>query len=965
MGRFILSLFFFIILVSSNWACDLNQFNKAIDSGLRMDLGCIPDWSAEIRELENTSDFLAEVFNQIKKNRVDQKITDNHYVILMQICEKVEHQNHIIAQIKYRQALRQYIIDNYDLAIDLFEGAILYWRESEFLDSVQVGKSFLNIGVCHFYNNNMQSADQYLKKTMNEKWPISVRHQVKNLRMLGLVNREKGNFQLAEQYLNFAGNRHMNALGDSLFLATQIYRALGSLNFKFENLDQAEYYFNKSITILNNRVLNDLKIKRQLRSEINNLALTFFEQKQYQKAIDQYGSLLRNNINDMTPEEMTRTKLNIAAAYINQGNLSKAAFLIDEMETFISDGFPQNLIQSYMISKGLLLSKQGKFDQAIEQQKKVLSACCQLDLDRLGVSPVPQIPGVYFDDVYGVLSRLAVTFREQYRNSGHEEDLVKALEYYRVVAEIMDQFKADQFDPKFSVDLGTYNHNLAEEVLELHKDKSEWAAELYDFVEKAKSASLLASIHGADADDYFYKRYPIIQQVSDIKKALLDVEKQLADQNISGDEKIKWQSRQLELNEILIETNKQKFDILKNEESLNELYRNINLEEVQNILQENTTMLSYFVARESPNLYVFLIDKQNVEIVKKKLERSDINRIKEFVEGTSKNRIDDEKWIELNNQVSDILLADVLEKTKESIIIIPDGILSYLPFEMLLTKTSKTSTSFHRLPYLIKEKTISYNFSASIWEEMMKKNSSGRGLLTMAPSFSLDDAMVNSSAIAAVPLAHAQKEVKSIGGIWKSKYEPENKQDFIEDVSRAKITHFAGHAFMNDEVADNSYLAFSSRDDNNDKLFIREIYNMRTPNDLVVLSACNTGQGELKKGEGVMSMARAFAYAGAKSLVYSLWDVNDRSTRKIMEGFYAELKRGATIDEALRTAKLAYLDKAVGQTQHPYYWAGFVAMGDVSMIDHSSNSLYWFLGAGCLLLFALFFGRRHMRQGIK
>ena len=109
-------------------------------------------------------------------------------------------------------------------------------------------------------------------------------------------------------------------------------------------------------------------------------------------------------------------------------------------------------------------------------------------------------------------------------------------------------------------------------------------------------------------------------------------------------------------------------------------------------------------------------------------------------------------------------------------------------------------------------------------------------------------------------------------------------------------------------------------------LQVYEIFNLRLNADLVVLSACETGLGKEVKGEGLIGLTRAFMYAGAPSLVVSLWKVQDLSTAELMVGFYRSLKNGSLSKaEALRQAQLELIRK--GQLAHPYYWAGFVLMG--------------------------------------
>lgn len=96
---------------------------------------------------------------------------------------------------------------------------------------------------------------------------------------------------------------------------------------------------------------------------------------------------------------------------------------------------------------------------------------------------------------------------------------------------------------------------------------------------------------------------------------------------------------------------------------------------------------------------------------------------------------------------------------------------------------------------------------------------------------------------------------------------------------------------------------------------------------MVVLSGCNTGSGKLQKGEGVMSLARAFLYAGCPSIIMTLWNVEDASSASIMVEFYRNIKNGFSKDEALRRAKSKYISEADPMKAHPYYWLGYVSIG--------------------------------------
>jgi CHAT domain-containing protein len=146
------------------------------------------------------------------------------------------------------------------------------------------------------------------------------------------------------------------------------------------------------------------------------------------------------------------------------------------------------------------------------------------------------------------------------------------------------------------------------------------------------------------------------------------------------------------------------------------------------------------------------------------------------------------------------------------------------------------------------------------------------------------------------------------------------------------------------------------------RLYAHEIFQLKLPASMIILSACNTGIGSFTRGEGIASLAKAFRFAGTQATVMSLWKVPDESTAIIMKAFYQHLKKGERKDEALRHAKLDYLDSVTEpELKRQYYWAGFVLMGDTTPIFQIgiSSSLLLILGIiGCIAIGFVFMRRK-------
>ena len=184
-----------------------------------------------------------------------------------------------------------------------------------------------------------------------------------------------------------------------------------------------------------------------------------------------------------------------------------------------------------------------------------------------------------------------------------------------------------------------------------------------------------------------------------------------------------------------------------------------------------------------------------------------------------------------------------------------------------------------------------------------------------------------------------------------------------EKANNYAIIHLAMHGIVNNQQPELSSLAFTEDGDSVENNFwqAHEIAQADLQADLVVLSACETGFGKYEKGNGIASLARAFMYAGANSILVSLWQINDYATAKIMVDFYENLAEGLPKDMALRQSKQRYISEAKGHFAHPAYWSSFVHIGDSQpiKIKKRMNRQWYFVGLFIpFILACIWFGLR-------
>jgi CHAT domain-containing protein len=279
-------------------------------------------------------------------------------------------------------------------------------------------------------------------------------------------------------------------------------------------------------------------------------------------------------------------------------------------------------------------------------------------------------------------------------------------------------------------------------------------------------------------------------------------------------------------------------------------------------------------------------------------------------------------------------------KPSGKILIVPDGILHYLPFEVLERAEAKR--------FLLEDFTIAYAPSVSTYGHLRNQRRSGAGQRSLlafadpvfpkAPAQPAERDLVRGiyerGGVQFVRLPNTRKEVESIASLYKS---TDRKVYFGREATKTaferehlagyRVLHLATHAVIDERVPARSGVVLSGSGAEDGILRVPDVFNLDLDADLVVLSACQTGLGKLVKGEGMVGLTRSFLYAGSSRIAVSLWEVNDMATAELMESFYRGMRGGAAPAAALRGAKLTMLRSARPAYRHPYFWAPFVITG--------------------------------------
>jgi len=378
------------------------------------------------------------------------------------------------------------------------------------------------------------------------------------------------------------------------------------------------------------------------------------------------------------------------------------------------------------------------------------------------------------------------------------------------------------------------------------------------------------------------------------------------------------------------------------------------LNDLNHSILENSTVIRYLFIED--DLYAFVITKSRKNIFMLNFENG-----QETINQLSNDRFDVK---EINSQLHELYqqlwqpFADKI--TTENVIIIPDGMLFNLSFETL---TPSKINNFMELASnsLLAKYNISYNYNLFLLNEHENKIDYSNNFVAFAPEFTRemknkykialhDSIFIDKTYLSLLPQPFNADLIKEYSRLFNgSSFLNENasKQLFINEAKEHKIIHIGTHAESNNVSPELSRLIFAKNANdsisiNNNSLYAYEIYDQDLSSNIAILTACETGKPSYQAGEGMISLAHAFNYAGSESILTSLWKVDEQSSAEIIKLFYKYIAQGLPKDKALRRAKLDYISISEGRTISPQYWAGLVLIGDASPIE-ITNSKMWVL----------------------
>ncbi|MFK7972505.1 MAG: CHAT domain-containing protein [Bacteroidia bacterium] len=366
-------------------------------------------------------------------------------------------------------------------------------------------------------------------------------------------------------------------------------------------------------------------------------------------------------------------------------------------------------------------------------------------------------------------------------------------------------------------------------------------------------------------------------------------------------------------------------------------------------------LLHYFMTDSA--IFTLVLSGDQTLLHRTKLDKSFLDRLKAMgdivkqipeVEGAKSQFISykDHAYFLYQKLIEEPVLQNGLNP--KHLTIIPHGILNTIPFGALISDKSDKITSYKALPYLIKSHSISYTYSATSLLQNRPQDIPFKAL-AISPLFEVQNSTSPTDSVrdGLNPLAWTLEEAQRIYNIYGGKllvHEDATEHNFKKLFDQFGIIHIASHALLDEATPELSRILFTMPTDMQEdgSLFLEEVFGMDFRNKLICLSACNTGQGKLTQGDGLMSLARGFQYAGSPSLMATMWQAQDRSSYMISTQFHEKIAAGKRLDEAMQLSQKQYLNQADALKAHPYYWAHMVIIGETKLPIYNGSSMRLF-----------------------
>lgn len=901
----------------------------------------------------------------------------------------------LFAMTYYNEFKPKIALEEMRKAMDVFSG-VKMTRKGEYIQSAQYGNMSDIYNLAGYYDSALYMLDK--KKALEDKFTNkssieeayifmqrssilglkgNIRQAIVNLREAIRINTEvlgpdhlrtaqcymylaqfiiedNGSFEEAEGYFDRAYNVYSKTYGPNHIGTATVLLNFGNLYLQTNDHSRALEYYQKALEIQRS---NNAPVQvAELHDVIGD---TYIRMGQYQlalKTIDQSISTYKS-IYGADHEFVADTHTLKAAAYKGLEKPDMAMLELQKAENIYTKAFGRRhqKTASLLSEKALISRDRNDITSALQWiQKAIISNSYEFASDKIDENPE------LTDFISGMDMLKYLRLKAQLlRSSSNDISTLQAVQnVYGLTLTVMDELAKAQKNSTDIMYLNSFYGGIYDEALDnlfaLYRDtdKDEFKEQMFQLSERSKAKALELNRSNRNARSYANIPQTVIDQEKQVLEEIAYIRSRLLpSDNMEDEQKQYFENR-------LFRAERERDELLAKLERDHKQYFNLKYEtsiydskEVQKNLTPKEAYLEFH--RTENSLYAFVLKTNTFEVRKVELPTDFDSLIFHFSQAIRLKQPDEHK--RLGGQLYRTTIAPVQDLLDvEKITILPDRALWNINFDLLTQDSHVDSTG-----YLIEKYAISYAYSASLLYDSRPRKSTNKRLLAFSYENQENGAIVSLSTMRDDKLNKipgTAQEIAGLSHIMDGDYyygSSATEKHFKQEAPDYSILHLALHGEVDYEDSDNSKLYFSgSKSDSlqDEILYPFELYNMNLNADLAVLSACETGAGKISSGEGVMSLGRAFQYAGVSSLLLSQWEVSDPVSPVIMASFYENLKAGKDKAQALRLAKLSFLESADNVAASPYYWGGFFILGSTDPIQFESPyNKYLYLWLSLLL----------------
>jgi len=741
----------------------------------------------------------------------------------------------------------------------------------------------------------------------------------------------------------------------------EINHNIGIINYKKANFIVAlEHYKISEITKRNNNLPS-------LGITYNGIAGCYTKLGKLSDAEKYYTLAIQSHLNSPGNNDayLANDYLSYGVLCGETGNFANAKKYIQKAIQINTDPFGEKhpeTAKSYSLL-GDIFQSEGNLKQAtIAYQNAIKASCADFYLDNPAENPE------IFGNCYGpeLLNAMKKKARIMAMNTNNDipntDNLQNSLNTFELCLSLIHKMRNSfgAFESKLyfsNEEKETYGDAIATamKLYRLTKD-SYYKEKAFNYAEKGKSSILLASLRDRKAMQYGGIPDSLTEVEANIHQSIETFQHLILNENKSTSPDIKviqyWNEQLFALKEALqvhihyLEKNFPNYYALKYDD------KTISTASLKANLKPREALIEYCIT--SDRILIFLAKSEQFEVfdIAKPAEfENQVNVLRNYLESKEfyeQKTEQFEEYLAASSYLYQTILKPIEPLIRNhELIIVPDDKLASIPFEVFLTSPVKSASEYNNLPYLIKQYPIGYAYSANL---LFNSHATQTGndhlkLAAFAPSYeakSGDLGNILNYRDQLKPLPFASKEANMVTSFFKGTIFENNaasKAKFKQVAGNYDILHLSMHTIIDNNDPLKSRLAFTSNPEKNDDGMLNtfELFNMKLNARMAVLSACNSGIGNIQNGEGMMSLARGFYYAGCPNVVMTLWPVEDQVSSVLVKEFYKNLSQGKNKIEALRQAKLKFLEDADPLRAHPYFWASYVNIGDMTpIVDKTS-----------------------------